>query len=38
MSQLVYEERLGTERMLPLIFHMALPAINWAVSTSSTRP
>ena len=27
MSQLVYEERLGTERMLPLIFHMALPAI-----------
>ena len=29
MSQLVYEERLGTKRMLPLIFQMALPAINW---------
>ena len=22
-----YEERLGTERMLPLIFKMALPAV-----------
>lgn len=23
----IYEERLGTDRMLPLIFRMALPAI-----------
>lgn len=27
MTSRIYEERLGTDRMLPLIFRMAMPAV-----------
>ncbi len=31
-----YEERLGTERMLPLVFKMALPAVQHSLSICFT--